>query len=79
MLKAYGISKEIASLFKDYTLKVSSTCEQLSEEQQKQYADELFQAIEGSNLPKELKNEAETSTNMMINSSIYWGQNSKQE
>ncbi len=79
LLKEHGISEDIISLFKDYTLKVADISEQLSEEQQKQYANELFQAIEKSNLPTELKNEAETSTNMMINSSIYWKQNNSKQ
>lgn len=79
LLKAHGISEEIVSLFNDYILKVADTSEQLSEEQQKQYANELFQAIDNSKLSTELKNEAETSTNMMINSSIYWKQKNSEQ
>lgn len=60
------------SLFKDYVVKVSKTCDNLTEAQQKEYAKELFDAIKNSELQKEAKEEATYTTNILINSSIYW-------
>lgn len=71
-LERAKIPEETVSLFKDYVVKVSKTCDNLTEAQQKEYAKELFDAIENSELQKEAKEEVTSTTNVLINSSIYW-------
>ena len=71
-VKGCGAPNETVSLFSDYILKVSDVCEKLSDEQQVQYANELFKAIDKSWMTNEQKEEAASSTNVLINSSMYW-------
>lgn len=73
-VKGCGAPDETVSLFSDYILKVSDVCEKLSDEQQVQYANELFKAIDKSWMTNEQKEEAASSTNVLINSSMYWNQ-----
>lgn len=75
----YGLSKEVTSIFRDYTVKISETCDKLSVEQQRKYADELYYAIDNSELSEMQKEEISSSTNMVINSSLFWTQKKSEE
>lgn len=71
-LEERNVPNETITLFKDYVTKVSLTCDNLSEEQQKKYANDLLNTIDKSELRPELKEEASSTTNILVNSSIYW-------
>lgn len=68
----YNLTDEERLAFCDYAMQLSEICSQLSYEANIQYAEDLNHEISHSNISDELKNELRSTTNMIVNSSIFY-------
>ena len=71
-LEERKIPKESVQLFKEFALEVSKTCASLSTTEKIEYAKEVNNVIQSSELPVSMKEEAASTTMMLVNSSICW-------
>lgn len=67
----YGLTDEERLAISDYAVKLSETCSQLSYEANVQYADDLNYMISNSDISDELKSELRSTTNMIVNSTVF--------
>ena len=67
----YNLTDEERLAFSDYAVELAETCLQLSYEANVMYADDLNHMISNSGVSEELKSELRSTTNMVVNSSIF--------
>ncbi|WP_288146477.1 hypothetical protein [Xylanibacter caecicola] len=70
-LRKRNISEEDLQIYKDIAMKIALTCDGLTNDEKKEYADDINMEITKSNIPEEMKETVSSTTNILINSSIF--------
>ena len=71
-LKKLNVPNEQITMFSDFATRVSDACQNMDYKEKVEYGNAIMNAIDKSSMPSEMKNDAASTANQVINSSICW-------